>query len=183
MDFSTTSSVMYMPRRFQRAILLAASATMALTFIARFKGKRSVQAPADPAVIKSRCYVLHSSIPKEDRPYLVYLPASYSDRRYLPKSYPVLYLLDGDANLYWASGIVKFLSENGTISTNSCCFARESACAEPISDYWNDLRPSSPNRRVHSPKYSLFRLWPRRAESSPASGQPHKYLALSQPRA
>jgi hypothetical protein len=55
-------------------------------------------------------FVLHSKILKEDRPYLVYLPPSYESRKFLPQKYPVLYLLDGDSHLPWASGVVYFMS-------------------------------------------------------------------------
>ena len=52
--------------------------------------------------------VLHSEVLNEDRPYWVYLPASYNDGAL--QSYPVLYLLDGDAYFHSASGIVQFMS-------------------------------------------------------------------------
>jgi uncharacterized protein len=55
-------------------------------------------------------FVLHSEILKEDRPYLVYLPPSYNNRKFLPQKYPVLYLLDGDSHLPWASGVAYFMS-------------------------------------------------------------------------
>jgi len=35
---------------------------------------------------------------KEYRKYWVYTPPSYHDSTYLPRRYPVLYLLDGDAH-------------------------------------------------------------------------------------
>ncbi|MCX6168863.1 MAG: alpha/beta hydrolase-fold protein [Ignavibacteriales bacterium] len=57
--------------------------------------------------------VLHSKILNEDRVYQIYLPESYkwaSDR-----SYPVLYLLDGDYNFLHSVGSVSFLSGQGEI--------------------------------------------------------------------
>jgi len=55
-------------------------------------------------------FVLHSKILKESRPYLVYLPPSYDNRKFLPQKYPVLYLLDGDSHLPWVTGVVQFMS-------------------------------------------------------------------------
>ncbi|HYG36704.1 MAG TPA: alpha/beta hydrolase-fold protein, partial [Clostridia bacterium] len=55
-------------------------------------------------------FVLHSKILKEDRPYMVYLPPSYNNRKFLPQKYPVLYLLDGHSHLPWATGVVYFMS-------------------------------------------------------------------------
>ncbi len=73
-------------------------------------------APTDAAITIGHRYTLHSSILNEDRPYLVYLPRSYTNGVYLPKSYPVLYLLDGDWNFQYASGVVQFLGEYNQVS-------------------------------------------------------------------
>jgi predicted alpha/beta superfamily hydrolase len=53
----------------------------------------------------------------EERPYWVYLPASYNNTKYAPERYPVLYLLDGETYFYPAAGVVQFLSSglSGTI--------------------------------------------------------------------
>jgi len=67
-------------------------------------------APENHAREVGQRFVLHSEILKEDRPYLVYLPPSYDNRKFLPQKYPVLYLLDGDSHLPWASGVVHFMS-------------------------------------------------------------------------
>ncbi len=45
----------------------------------------------------------------EDRPYWVYLPASYETGGGLQQRYPVLYLLDGDINFHSATGVVQFM--------------------------------------------------------------------------
>ena len=47
---------------------------------------------------------------KENRTFLVYTPPSYSDTTYLPKRYPVLYLLDGDAHFHSVTGLLQILS-------------------------------------------------------------------------
>src|SRR6266550_9484193 len=51
---------------------------------------------------------LRSKILNEERPYWVYLPASYNDSTYM--RYPVLYVLDGGAHFQSASGVVQFMS-------------------------------------------------------------------------
>jgi predicted alpha/beta superfamily hydrolase len=55
-------------------------------------------------------FSIHSAILGEERPYWVYVPVSYRATRYAPRHYPVLYLLDGDANFYSATGTVQFMS-------------------------------------------------------------------------
>lgn len=56
-------------------------------------------------------FSLHSQILDENRRYWVYLPRSYQNKVFAPRSYPVLYLLDGDAHFHSASGVVQFMSE------------------------------------------------------------------------
>lgn len=53
---------------------------------------------------------------KENRRFLVYTPPSYNDTTFLPRRYPVLYLLDGDAHFHSVSGLVQILGTgvNGT---------------------------------------------------------------------
>ena len=57
--------------------------------------------------------VIHSNILKEDRTYQIYLPASYHWA--LDRSYPVLYVLDGESNFLHTAGSVSFLSSQGEI--------------------------------------------------------------------
>src|SRR6266566_2091826 len=54
-------------------------------------------------------WTVHSHILNEDRPCWVYLPLSYVGS--VDRTYPVLYLLDGDAHFGWASEMVRFMSE------------------------------------------------------------------------
>ena len=60
---------------------------------------------------------LASEVLGEERPYWVYLPASYNGSKYGQQQYPVLYLLDGNAHFHSASGVVQFMSTgiNGNI--------------------------------------------------------------------
>jgi uncharacterized protein len=58
---------------------------------------------------------IHSYILKEDRPYLVSLPAAYDDKSFAPERYPVLYLLDGDWHFPWASAMTQYMTGNRRI--------------------------------------------------------------------
>ena len=54
----------------------------------------------------------YSEVLKEERLLFLYLPSGYDQ---LEESFPVLYLLDGDAHFYHTTGIVQFLAQNGRI--------------------------------------------------------------------
>src|SRR5687768_9949355 len=73
------------------------------------------QAPANAVSIGVRDPVWSATL-RENRRYLVYTPPSYSDTTYQPRSYPVLYLLDGDAHFHSVTGLVQILGTgvNGT---------------------------------------------------------------------
>lgn len=66
----------------------------------------------DKVVIGQR-HLIHSDILKEDRTYQVYLPESYSWA--LDRSYPVLYVLDGESHFTHTTGSVSYLSAQGEI--------------------------------------------------------------------
>ncbi len=68
--------------------------------------------PEDNAINIGKRFTLQSKILNETRPYWIYLPASYHQKVYAPKKYPVLYLLDGNAHFQSASGVVQFMSES-----------------------------------------------------------------------
>src|SRR6266852_1196842 len=68
--------------------------------------------PEDNAINIGKRFTLQSKILNEPRPYWIYLPASYHQKVYAPKKYPVLYLLDGNAHFQSASGVVQFMSES-----------------------------------------------------------------------
>ena len=64
-------------------------------------------------VVVGQKQVIHSKILNEDREYQIYLPGSYqwaADR-----SYPVLFVLDGESNFLHSTGSVSFLSAWGEI--------------------------------------------------------------------
>ena len=64
-------------------------------------------------VVIGQKQVIHSNILNEDRSYQIYLPASYHWA--LNRSYPVLYVLDGESNFLHTVGSVSFLSSQGEI--------------------------------------------------------------------
>ena len=72
----------------------------------------------------------------EERPYWIYLPQSYNNSS---QSYPVLYLLDGDAHFHSVSGVVQFMSAgiNGNIQIPELIVV-----AIPNTDRTRDLTPT-----------------------------------------
>ena len=64
-------------------------------------------------VVIGQKQVIHSNILNEDRTYQIYLPASYQWA--LDRSYPVLYVLDGESNFLHTVGSVSYLSSHGEI--------------------------------------------------------------------
>jgi predicted alpha/beta superfamily hydrolase len=73
------------------------------------------QAPAKGVTIGTIDSIWSPTL-KENRRFWVYTPPSYKDTTYLPKRYPVLYLLDGDAHFHSVSGLIQILGTgvNGT---------------------------------------------------------------------
>jgi predicted alpha/beta superfamily hydrolase len=70
---------------------------------------------SDPAGPNVKKFSLRSRILKEERSYLVWVPNSYQPSMRRPRHYPVLYLLDGDSHLPWASAVVEFMGGNRQI--------------------------------------------------------------------
>jgi uncharacterized protein len=64
-------------------------------------------------VVIGQKQTIHSNILQEDRTYQIYLPESYHWA--LDRSYPVLYVLDGESNFLHTVGSVNFLSSHGEI--------------------------------------------------------------------
>jgi predicted alpha/beta superfamily hydrolase len=82
---------------------------------------------------------LWSGTLKENRRYLVHTPASYNDSTYLPQSYPVLYLLDGDAHFHSVTGLLQFL---GTGINGVFLVPEMIVVAIPNTDRTRDLTPT-----------------------------------------
>jgi predicted alpha/beta superfamily hydrolase len=76
---------------------------------------------------------------KENRKFLVYTPPSYGDTTYLPKRYPVLYLLDGDAHFHSVTGLVQIL---GTGVNGTFVVPEMIVVAIPNTDRMRDLTPT-----------------------------------------
>ena len=76
---------------------------------------------------------------KENRKYLIYTPPSYSDTTYLPKRYPVLYLLDGDAHFHSVTGLIQIL---GTGVNATFVVPEMIVVAIPNTDRTRDLTPT-----------------------------------------
>ncbi|NNM31824.1 MAG: alpha/beta hydrolase, partial [Gemmatimonadetes bacterium] len=76
---------------------------------------------------------------EEHRPYLVYTPPSYSDTTLTPQTYPVVYVLDGDAHFHSLSGLIHILSTgvNGTYVLPEMIVV-----AVPNTDRTRDLTPT-----------------------------------------
>ncbi|MEO6447502.1 MAG: alpha/beta hydrolase-fold protein [Gemmatimonadaceae bacterium] len=82
---------------------------------------------------------LYSPTLREQRPYLVYTPPSYKSGTYLPRSYPVLYLLDGDAHFHSVTGLLQIL---GTGVNGTFVLPEMIVVAIPNTDRMRDLTPS-----------------------------------------
>ncbi len=96
-------------------------------------------APATGTINIGKIDSIYSGTLKEQRPYLVYLPPSYSDTTYLPQRYPVLYVLDGDAHFHSITGVLQFLSSatNGVLAMPEMIVV-----AIPNTDRMRDLTPT-----------------------------------------
>lgn len=98
----------------------------------------SAQAPAKTITIGTSDSIWSPTL-KENRKYLVYTPPSYADTTYLPKRYPVLYLLDGDAHFHSVTGLVQIL---GTGVNATYVVPEMIVVAIPNTDRTRDLTPT-----------------------------------------
>ena len=105
-------------------ILLAASPTLSLA-----------QNDAPSPVIAGEQMTVYSEILGEDRPVMIYKPATY-DQSSTP--YPVLYLLDGNTHFLHTAGVIEFLSNIGHMS-------QMLVVALPNTDRTRDLTPAQDN--------------------------------------
>ena len=102
------------------------------------------QAPAQPRPTPDPLSIgkvdsIWSGTLKERRQYLVYTPPSYSDTTYLPRKYPVLYLLDGDAHFHSVTGLIQIL---GTGVNGTFVVPEMIVVAIPNTDRTRDLTPT-----------------------------------------
>ncbi len=93
----------------------------------------------DRRVTIGQKFTIASETLGEDRPYWVYLPASYDSDSGASQHYPVMYLLDGDSHFPSASGVVEFMSSgrNGNVQIPELIVV-----AIPNTNRTRDLTPS-----------------------------------------
>lgn len=102
----------------------------------------SAQAPAKAITIGASDSIWSPTL-KENRKYLVYTPPSYTDTTYLPKRYPVLYLLDGDAHFHSVTGLLQIL---GTGVNATYVLPEMIVVAIPNTDRMRDLTPTNTDK-------------------------------------
>jgi uncharacterized protein len=100
------------------------------------------QAPARTVTIGTMDSVWSPTL-KENRRFLVYTPPSYSDSTYLPRSYPVLYLLDGDAHFHSVTGLLQIL---GTGVNATFVLPEMIVIAIPNTNRLRDMTPTRTER-------------------------------------
>lgn len=115
-------------RRFAFALLLSVAPAATLR----------PQAKSGPITIGTTDSIWSPTL-KENRRYLVYTPPSYRDTTYLPKRYPVLYLLDGDAHFHSVTGLLQIL---GTGVNATFVLPEMIVVAIPNTDRTRDLTPT-----------------------------------------
>ena len=100
----------------------------------------NAQKVAKAALSVGRVDTVWSAALKEKRPILVYTPPSYSDTSFTPRSYPVLYLLDGDAHFHSVTALIQILATgvNGTFVVPEMIVV-----AIPNTNRMRDLTPSA----------------------------------------
>jgi hypothetical protein len=80
---------------------------------------------------------------KENRKFLVYTPPSYTDTTYLPRRYPVLYVLDGDAHFHSVTGLIQIL---GTGVNGTFVLPEMIVVAIPNTNRTRDMTPTRTDR-------------------------------------
>jgi predicted alpha/beta superfamily hydrolase len=99
------------------------------------------QAPAAPRTITiGRIDSVWSATLKENRNYIVYTPPGYAQSPYLPRAYPVLYLLDGNAHFHSVTGLLQFL---GTGINGAFVVPEMIVIAIPNTNRTRDLSPTA----------------------------------------
>lgn len=99
----------------------------------------AAQLPSSAAITIGRRDTVVSRVLGETRRILVYTPPSYGDTTYLPRRYPVLYLLDGDAHFHSVTGLLQIL---GTGVNGTFIVPEMIVVAIPNTDRTRDLTPT-----------------------------------------
>lgn len=100
----------------------------------------SVSAQSNDIVI-GKIDTLTSTVLNEQRKIWVYVPESADESLYTKETYPVVYLLDGDAHFYPTVGMVHQLS---TVNGNTVS-PKMIVAGIPNTNRMRDLSPSKPN--------------------------------------
>ena len=100
------------------------------------------QAAAKPVTIGTIDSIWSPTL-KETRRFLVYTPPSYTDTVYLPRRYPVLYLLDGDAHFHSVTGLLQIL---GTGVNATFVLPEMIVIAIPNTNRTRDMTPTRTDR-------------------------------------
>nr|WP_295870611.1 alpha/beta hydrolase-fold protein [uncultured Chitinophaga sp.] len=112
----------------------------------------TVMALAQGTVTIGKKYSLPSAVMGESREYWVYLPPGYDDTTYAPARYPVVYLLDGDANFHSFTGIQEILAQGPYASIPQMIVV-----GILNTDRTRDLTPSPAGRKAYyDPKATLY---------------------------
>lgn len=97
-----------------RSTLAAQEATTSLSSVnLEDTGQAHEERQQDNAISIGQRLTIKSECLQQEREYLVYLPESYHSKQYLPQSYPVLFLFDGNVQFHLVTGMVSFMAESG----------------------------------------------------------------------
>lgn len=112
------------------------------------------QLPKDGKVTIGTVDSVKSAVLNETRRFLVSVPASYRDTSYLPRRYPVLYLLDGDAHFHSVTGLLQILGGgiNGTFVVPEMIVV-----AIPNTDRTRDLTPINAEKGADGKPVPFFK--------------------------
>ena len=102
----------------------------------------AAQTPGKPVTIGTTDSIWSPTL-KETRRFLVYTPPSYTDTTYLPRRYPVLYLLDGDAHFHSVTGLIQIL---GTGVNATFTVPEMIVVALPNTNRTRDMTPTHTDR-------------------------------------
>lgn len=97
------------------------------------------QSSPTPALSVGTVDSIWSPTLKERRPYLVYTPPSYGERTRVPRTYPVLFLLDGDVHFHSVTGIIQMLA---TGIGGAYVIPEMIVIGIPVADRRRDLTPT-----------------------------------------
>lgn len=122
-------------RKFTYAMAFAA------LFLYPFLVSAQVAGPKGDLIVIGKIDTIHSTILKEDRAVWISVPESGG---FPGKTYPVVYLLDGDAHFYSVMGLIQQLS---TVNGNTVC-PEMIIVGIPNTDRTRDLTPTHVNEAM-----------------------------------